>query len=276
MGESIWISQKTSRILSTGYKDFDDYFKILSGTCTIFYVCNQTYWDTVGLFPRWITNLFDDEFSVAISTRVDVTSATNVALKIIPDIFEKASVITKEERVYWIDMITAKGLSEGIDNDSMEGYREKLKSFELDPCTLYVVKNPEKRSSIDEVNSFIEEIINRGSKNMTGRIIVSSGDDLVDAWGIGKFLEFFRHQVNFLFHKFHHTGIYLLSYNSYPKKFHSKIERMADNILLWDYDLKKEGKYMQILKSPVIGSFFGKVPYKINEKNLPKFTLPTP
>ena len=276
MGEPIWISPKPHRILPTGYKDFDDYFKILSGTCTIFYVCNQTYWDTVGLFPRWITNLFDDEFSIAISTRFDVTTATNVALKRRPDIIKKASVITKEERIYWIDMITAKGLSEEIDKDSMEEYREKLKSFEIDPYTLYVVKNPEKRSSIDEVNSFIEEITSRVSKNMTGRIIVASGDDLVDAWRMGKFLGFFKHQVDSLLHKFHHTGIYIFSYKSYPKKFHARIERIADNIILWGYDEEKEEKYMQILKSSLINSFYGKVPYKMNEKNLPELKFPPP
>ena len=109
---------------------------------------------------------------------------------------------------------------------------------------------------------------------MTGRILVSSGDYLIDAWGMRKFLEFLHHQVDLLVHKFHHTGIYLFSYNSYPKKFHSKIERMADNIVLWCFDEEKEEKYMQILKSSVIGSFFGKVPYKISEKNLPEFKSP--
>ena len=271
MGEPIWIKPKPPRILPTDYKDFDDYFKILSGTCTIVCVCNQTYWDPVGLFSTWATNLFDDEFSVTISTRFDFATAVEMTFKRRPDILKRVSDVTKEERAYWIDMCIGKGLSGEVKDETTGEYREKLKSFEIDPCTLYIVKNPEKRSSINEVNSFLEEIIDRVPKNITGRIITATGDDLVDVWGMGKFLEFFKNQVDLLLHKFHHTGIYFFSYKNYPKKFHARIERMADNILLWGYDLEKEEKYMQILKSPIIGSFFGKVPYKMNEKMLPEF-----
>ena len=272
--EMIRINPKAPQILPSGYKDFDDYFKILSGTCTIFYVCNQTYWDTVGLFSNWATNLFDDEFSITVSTRFDFVSVANMVLKRMPDVLKRGSYITKEERAYWIDMCIGKGLFGEIKEETMKRYREKLKEFEIDPCTLYVVKNPEKRSSIDELTNYIEEITSRVSKDMKGRIIIANGDDLVDSWGMGKYLEFFQHQINLLVHKFHHAGICLFSYNSYPKKFHARIERMADNIVLWCYDEEKEEKYMQILKSPIIGSFFGKIPYKMNEKNLPEFKSP--
>ncbi|MFX0163302.1 MAG: hypothetical protein ACFE68_08260 [Candidatus Hodarchaeota archaeon] len=267
----IRINPKAPRILPSGYKDFDDYFKILSGSCTIFYVSNQTYWDAVGLLGRWASNLFDDEFNISISTRFDLITVIRMALERMPDIVERISFTAKEGKAYWIDMYSAKGLSEEMKKDFIEEYNQKLKSFGIDSLILYMVKNPEKSSSINEVNSFIKEIMGRVPKNMMGRIFVSIGDDFVDAWGMGTFLEFFKNQVDILLHKFHHTGIYSISYKNYLKKFHARIERMADNILLWGYDEEKEEKYMQILKSPIIGSFFGKVLYKMNEKMLPEF-----
>ena len=274
MEEPLRVKPKPPRALLTSYKNFDDYFKILSGTCTIFYVCNQTYWDTLGLFGRWASNLFDDEFNITITTRFNLITVIRMALERMPDIVERISFTAKEAKAYLIDMYSARGLSEEMKKDLTEEYNEELKSFGIDPLIVYLVKNPEKRSSIDELNSFIEEIIGRVSKDMMGRILASILDDFVDAWGMEKFLEFFKSHVHMLLHKFHHTGIYLFSYKSYPKKFHARIEMLADNILLWDYDLEKEEKFMQILKSPMINSFFGKIPYSINEKMLPEFKSP--
>ena len=273
MEKPIWVRQKSPRILPTGYKDFDDYFKILSGTCTIFYVCNQTYWDPIGIWCHWATNLFDDEFNITVSTRSDPVTAVKMAFKIDPEIIKRNSLFSREGRAYWIDMYSGKGLKEGIKENVIEEYIGELKQFEIDVFSLYLVKNPEKSSSIGELNSFIEEIIGRVSMEITGRIIISRGDDLLDAWK-NEFLKFFKNHVDLILHKFQHTGIYIFSYKNYPRKFHTAIEKIADNIILWEYDIEKEEKYMQILKSSVIDSFFGKVPYRINEKMLPEFKLP--
>ncbi len=271
--EPIWVRPKSPRILPTGYKDFDNYFKIFSGTCTIFYVCNQTYWDPIGIWCYWAMNLFDDEFNIMVSTRSDPVTAVKMAFKIDPEIVKRNSLFSREGRAYWIDMYSGKGLKEGIKEDVIEEYIGELKQFEIDVFSLYLVKNPEKSSSIGELNSFIEEMIGRVSVETTGRIIISRGDDLLDAWKNG-FLKFFRNHVDLILHKFQHTGIYIFSYKNYPRKFHTAIEKIADNIILWEYDIEKEEKYMQILKSSVINSFFGKVPYRINEKMLPEFKLP--
>ncbi len=273
MEKPIWVRQKSPRILPTGYKDFDDYFKILSGTCTIFYVCNQTYWDPIGIWCHWATNLFDDEFNITVSTRSDPVTAVKMAFKIDPEIIKRNSLFSREGRAYWIDMYSGKGLKEGIKEDVIEEYTGELKQFEIDVFSLYLVKNPEKSSSIGELDSFIEEITGRVSMETTGRIIITRGDDLLDAWK-NEFLKFFRNHVDLILHKFQHTGIYIFSYKNYPRKFHTAIEKIADNIILWEYDIEKEEKYMQILKSSVINSFFGKVPYRINEKMLPEFKLP--
>ncbi len=273
MEKPIWVRQKSPRILPTGYKDFDDYFKILSGTCTIFYVCNQTYWDPIGIWCHWATNLFDDEFNITVSTRSDPVTAVKMAFKIDPKIIKRNSLFSREGRAYWIDMYSGKGLKEGIKEDVIEEYIGELKQFEIDVFSLYLVKNPEKSSSIGELDSFIEEITGRVSMETTGRIIITRGDDLLDAWK-NEFLKFFRNHVDLILHKFQHTGIYIFSYKNYPRKFHTAIEKIADNIILWEYDIEKEEKYMQILKSSVIDSFFGKVPYRINEKMLPEFKLP--
>jgi len=48
---------------------------------------------------------------------------------------------------------------------------------------------------------------------------------------------------------------------------------MADNILLWGFDGEREEKFLQILKTPILNSFYGKVPYVLNQKGLPEFTV---
>ncbi|MEX2721112.1 MAG: hypothetical protein Q6362_006845 [Candidatus Wukongarchaeota archaeon] len=276
VGKPIGISSKPPRILPTGYEDFDDYFKILSGTCTIFYVCNQTYWDPRGLLVNWVVDLSNDEFNIIISTRFDPITATKLFFEVRPELVKRTPVFIKDGRGYWIDMYGGRGLKKDVRKDIIEKYEEGIKSFEIDPFAIYIVKNPEKNSSIDELNGFIREIMGRVSKNRIGRIFVHTLDNFVDSWGMEEFLEFFKHQVDLLLHKFHHTGVYVISYKSYPRNFHAKIERIADNIILRCYNQKKEEKYMQILKSSVIDSFFGKVPYRINEKMLPELKLPPP
>lgn len=268
----IW-PEEVRRELPTGIENFDNYFKILSGTFTIFYVCNQTYNDTQGVLGSWINNLFDDEIATVVSTYSDVITVIRGFMEKQPHLVEKSAVLTRDGRTSWIDMYTLKGFNEVEAEKVMVNHYKALKSLNYDENLLFMVKMPERCQSVKQLYDFLSEIMERNKGYRGMRIMVFYGDDLVDTWGPKNVLNVLKTQVNRFVHKLQHAYVYIFSYKGHLPKFHTFIERMADNILLWGFDGEREEKFLQILKTPILNSFYGKVPYVLNQKGLPEFTV---
>ena len=268
----IW-PEEVRRELPTGIENFDNYFKILSGTFTIFYVCNQTYNDIQGVLGSWINNLFDDEIATVVSTYSDVMTVIRGFMEKQPHLVEKSAVLTRDGRTSWIDMYTLRGFNEVEAEKVMVNYYKALKSLNYDENLLFMVKMPERCQSVKQLYDFLNEIMERNKGYRGMRIMVFYGDDLVDTWGPKNVLNVLKTQVNRFVHKLQHAYVYIFSYKGHLPKFHTFIERMADNILLWGFDGEKEEKFLQILKTPILNSFYGKVPYVLNQKGLPEFTV---
>ncbi len=266
----IW-PEEVRRELPTGIENFDNYFKILSGTFTIFYVCNQTYNDTQGVLGSWINNLFDDEFATVVSTYSDVITVIGGFMEKQPDLIEKAAVLSRDGRTSWIDMYTLRGFNEVEAENIMVNYYKVLKSLDYDVTLLFMVKMPERCQSINQLYDFLNEIMERNKGYRGMRVMVFYGDDFVDNWGPKNALNALKTQVNRFVQKLHHAYVYVFSYKGHLPEFHASIERMADNILLWDFDEEREEKFLRILKTPILNSFYGKVPYVLNQKGLPEF-----
>ncbi len=268
----IW-PEEVRRELPTGIENFDNYFKILSGTFTIFYVCNQTYNDIQGVLGSWINNLFDDEIATVVSTYSDVMTVIRGFMEKQPHLVEKSAVLTRDGRTSWIDMYTLRGFNEVEAEKVMVNHYKALKSLNYDENLLFMVKMPERCQSVKQLYDFLNEIMERNKGYRGMRIMVFYGDDLVDTWGPKNVLNVLKTQVNRFVHKLQHAYVYIFSYKGHLPKFHTFIERMADNILLWGFDGEKEEKFLQILKTPILNSFYGKVPYVLNQKGLPEFTV---
>lgn len=268
----IW-PEEVRRELPTGIENFDNYFKILSGTFTIFYVCNQTYDDTQGVLGSWINNLFDDEIATVVSTYSDVITVIRGFMEKQPHLVEKSAVLARAGRTSWIDMYTLKGFNEVEAEKVMVNHYKALKSLNYDENLLFMVKMPERCQSVKQLYDFLSEIMERNKGYRGMRIMVFYGDDLVDTWGPKNVLNVLKTQVNMFAHKLQHAYVYIFSYKGHLPKFHTFIERMADNILLWGFDGEREEKFLQILKTPILNSFYGKVPYVLNQKGLPEFTV---
>ncbi len=268
----IW-PEEVRRELPTGIENFDNYFKILSGTFTIFYVCNQTYNDTQGVLGSWINNLFDDEIATVVSTYSDVITVIRGFMEKQPHLVEKSAVLTRDGRTSWIDMYTLRGFNEVEAEKVMVNHYKALKSLNYDENLLFMVKMPERCQSVKQLYDFLSEIMERNKGYRGMRIMVFYGDDLVDTWGPKNVLNVLKTQVNRFVHKLQHAYVYIFSYKGHLPKFHTFIERMADNILLWGFDGEREEKFLQILKTPILNSFYGKVPYVLNQKGLPEFTV---
>ncbi|MEX2721480.1 MAG: hypothetical protein Q6362_008755 [Candidatus Wukongarchaeota archaeon] len=268
----IW-PEEVRRELPTGIENFDNYFKILSGTFTIFYVCNQTYNDIQGVLGSWINNLFDDEIATVVSTYSDVMTVIRGFMEKQPHLVEKSAVLTRDGRTSWIDMYTLRGFNEVEAEKVMVNYYKALKSLNYDENLLFMVKMPERCQSVKQLYDFLNEIMERNKGYRGMRIMVFYGDDLVDTWGPKNVLNVLKTQVNRFVHKLQHAYVYIFSYKGHLPKFHTFIERMADNILLWGFDGEREEKFLQILKTPILNSFYGKVPYVLNQKGLPEFTV---
>ncbi len=268
----IW-PEEVRRELPTGIENFDNYFKILSGTFTIFYVCNQTYNDTQGVLGSWINNLFDDEIATVVSTYSDVITVIRGFMEKQPHLVEKSAVLARAGRTSWIDMYTLKGFNEVEAEKVMVNHYKALKSLNYDENLLFMVKMPERCQSVKQLYDFLSEIMERNKGYRGMRIMVFYGDDLVDTWGPKNVLNVLKTQVNRFVHKLQHAYVYIFSYKGHLPKFHTFIERMADNILLWGFDGEREEKFLQILKTPILNSFYGKVPYVLNQKGLPEFTV---
>ena len=268
----IW-PEEVRRELPTGIENFDNYFKILSGTFTIFYVCNQTYNDIQGVLGSWINNLFDDEIATVVSTYSDVMTVIRGFMEKQPHLVEKSAVLTRDGRTSWIDMYTLRGFNEVEAEKVMVNYYKALKSLNYDENLLFMVKMPERCQSVKQLYDFLNEIMERNKGYRGMRIMVFYGDDLVDTWGPKNVLNVLKTQVNRFGHKLQHAYVYIFSYKGHLPKFHTFIERMADNILLWGFDGEREEKFLQILKTPILNSFYGKVPYVLNQKGLPEFTV---
>lgn len=268
----IW-PEEVRRELPTGIENFDNYFKILSGTFTIFYVCNQTYNDTQGVLGSWINNLFDDEIATVVSTYSDVITVIRGFMEKQPHLVEKSAVLTRDGRTSWIDMYTLRGFNEVEAEKVMVNHYKALKSLNYDENLLFMVKMPERCQSVKQLYDFLNEIMERNKGYRGMRIMVFYGDDLVDTWGPKNVLNVLKTQVNRFVHKLQHAYVYIFSYKGHLPKFHTFIERMADNILLWGFDGEREEKFLQILKTPILNSFYGKVPYVLNQKGLPEFTV---
>ncbi len=268
----IW-PEEVRRELPTGIENFDNYFKILSGTFTIFYVCNQTYNDTQGVLGSWINNLFDDEIAAVVSTYSDVITVIRGFMEKQPHLVEKSAVLARYGRTSWIDMYTLRGFNEVEAEKVMVNHYKALKSLNYDENLLFMVKMPERCQSVKQLYDFLSEIMERNKGYRGMRIMVFYGDDLVDTWGPKNVLNVLKTQVNRFVHKLQHAYVYIFSYKGHLPKFHTFIERMADNILLWGFDGEREEKFLQILKTPILNSFYGKVPYVLNQKGLPEFTL---
>ena len=163
----IW-PEEVRRELSTGIENFDNYFKILSGTFTIFYVCNQTYNDPQGVLGSWINNLFDDEFATVVSTFSDVITIIRGFMETRPHLVEKSAVLTRQGRSCWIDMYTLRGFSDVEAENIMVNYNKVLKSFEYDENLFFMVKMPERCQSITQLFDFLNEIMerNKGYRGM--------------------------------------------------------------------------------------------------------------
>ncbi len=268
----IW-PEEVRRELPTGIENFDNYFKILSGTFTIFYVCNQTYNDIQGVLGSWINNLFDDEIATVVSTYSDVMTVIRGFMEKQPHLVEKSAVLTRDGRTSWIDMYTLRGFNEVEAEKVMVNHYKALKSLNYDENLLFMVKMPERCQSVKQLYDFLNEIMERNKGYRGMRIMVFYGDDLVDTWGPKNVLNVLKTQVNRFGHKLQHAYVYIFSYKGHLPKFHTFIERMADNILLWGFDGEREEKFLQILKTPILNSFYGKVPYVLNQKGLPEFTV---
>lgn len=268
----IW-PEEVRRELPTGIENFDNYFKILSGTFTIFYVCNQTYNDTQGVLGSWINNLFDDEIATVVSTYSDVITVIRGFMEKQPHLVEKSAVLARAGRTSWIDMYTLKGFNEVEAEKVMVNHYKALKSLNYDENLLFMVKMPERCQSVKQLYDFLSEIMERNKGYREMRIMVFYGDDLVDTWGPKNVLNVLKTQVNRFVHKLQHAYVYIFSYKGHLPKFHTFIERMADNILLWGFDGEREEKFLQILKTPILNSFYGKVPFVLNQKGLPEFTV---
>lgn len=268
----IW-PEEVRRELPTGIENFDNYFKILSGTFTIFYVCNQTYNDTQGVLGSWINNLFDDEIATVVSTYSDVITVIRGFMEKQPHLVEKSAVLTRDGRTSWIDMYTLRGFNETEAEKIMVSHYKALESLNYDENLLFMVKMPERCQSVKQLFDFLNEIMERNKGYRGMRIMVFYGDDFVDTWGPKNVLNVLKTQVNKFVHKLQHAYVYIFSYKGHLPKFHAFIERMADNILLWGFDEEREEKFLQILKTPILNSFYGKVPYVLNQKGLPEFTV---
>jgi len=266
----IW-PEEVRKELPTGIENFDNYFKILSGTFTIFYVCNQTYNDPQGVLGSWINNLFDEEFATVVSTYNDVITVIRGFMETQPELIEKSAVLTREGRSSWIDLYTLRGFNEVEAENIIVNYYKMLKSLEYDENLLFMVKMPERCQSITQLFDFLNELMERNKGYRRMRMMVFYGDDFVDNWGLKNTLKILKTQVNRYVQKLNHAYVYIFSYKGHLPEFHTSIERIADNILLWGFNKEKEEKFLQILKTPILNSFYGKIPYILNQKGLPEF-----
>ena len=188
-----------------------------------------------------------------------------------PHLVEKSAVLTREGRSSWIDMYTLRGFDEVEAENIMVNYRKVLKTLDYNENLLFMVKMPERCQSIKQLCDFLNEIMwrNKGYQGM--RVMVFYGDDFVDNWGPKNTLKTLKIQVNRFVKKLNHAYVYVFSYKGHLPEFHTFIERMADNILLWGFDEDREEKFLRILKTPILKSFYGKVPYVLDQKGLPEF-----
>ncbi|MFX0163239.1 MAG: hypothetical protein ACFE68_07930 [Candidatus Hodarchaeota archaeon] len=273
MEEKIWITAgEPRRKMPTGVKNFDSFFKILSGACTVFYVENQTYSDPHSLLAAWSTNCAEDEYGIIINTYDDPVRLAEKFQNLNPEIVEKTIKLSKEDRFFWIDMFTYRGFTDVEAEKLWVDYKLALESFGINFSSYFSVKKPSDFGSIHGLNPALNNILERTGGEKKARIVVSYGDDLVDLVGEDEFLKFYRRQINTIIHKFNNTAIYLFSYMGHSQRFHATLERLSDSVIRWGWGRvgkrAQEEKFLEILKSPLPDFYLGKIRYKLNKKML--------
>lgn len=273
MEEKIWIAAgEPRREMSTGVKNFDNFFKIFSGACTVFYVENQTYNDPLSLVAAWSTNCAEDEYGIIINTFDDPVRITEKFQSLNPEIVEKTIKLSKEDRFFWIDMFTYRGFTDVEAERVLVDYESASKIFGVNFSFFFSVKKPSDFGSIHGLNPILNHILELG-REKKARIIIAYGDDLVDLIGEDEFLKFYRRQINTIIHKFNNTAIFLFSYMSHSQGFHAALERLSDSVIRWGWGQvrkrSQEEKFLEVLKSPLADVYLGKICYKLNKKMLP-------
>lgn len=274
MEEKIWIAAgEPRREMLTGEKNFDAFFKIISGACAIFYVENQTYNDPLSLVATWLTNCAEDEYGVIINTYDDPVRLAENFQNLNPEIVEKTIMLSKENRFFWIDMFTYRGFNDVEAEKLWVDYKLALEPLDVNFSNYFSVKKPSDFGSIHGLNPVLNHILERAGGEKKARIAVAYGDDLVDLTGEDEFLKFYRRQINTIIHKFNNAAIFIFSYMSHSQKFHATLERLSDSVIRWGWGRlgrrSQEEKFLEILKSPIPDVYLGKVRYNLNKKMLP-------
>ncbi len=274
MEEKIWIAAgEPRREMSTGVKNFDIFFKIFSGVCTVFYVENQTYNDPLSLVAAWSTNCAEDEYGIIINTYDDPVRLAEKFQSLNPEIVEKTIRLSKEDRFFWIDMFTYRGFTDVEAKKLWVDYKVALESFGVNFSSYFSVKKPSDFGSIYGLNPILNHILEQVGGEKKARIVIAYCDDLVDLIGEDEFLKFYRRQLNTIIHKFNNSVICLFSYMSHSKGFHATLERLSDSVIRWGWGRVgrrfQEEKFLEILKSPLPDVYLGKIRYKLNKMMLP-------
>jgi len=274
MEEKIWIAAgEPRREMPTGVKNFDNFFKIISGACTVFYVENQTYNDPLSLIAAWSTNCAEDEYSIIINTHNDPVRLAKKFQSLNPELVEKTIKLSKENRFFWIDMFTYRGFTDVEAEKLQVDYKVALESFGLNFSSYYNVKKPSDFGSIYGLNPTLKHILEQIGGEKKARITIVYTDDLVDLIGEDEFLKFYRRQINTIIHKFNNAVICVFSYMNHSQGFHATLERLSDSVIRWSWGRvrrqSQEEKFLEILKSPLADVYLGKIRYKLNKKMLP-------
>lgn len=274
MEEKIWITAgEPRREMPTGVKNFDAFFKILSGVCTIFYVENQTYNDPTSLVAAWSTNCAEDEYGIIINTYDDPVRLAKNFQNLNPEVVEKTMRLSKEDRFFWIDMFTYRGFTDVEAEKLWVDYKLALEPLDFNFSNFFSVKKPSDFGSIHGLNPVLNHILERTGGEKKARIAVAYGDDLVDLTGEDEFLKFYRRQINTIIHKFNNGAIFVFSHMTHSQKFHATLERLSDSVIRWGWGRvgrsSQQEKFLEILKSLIPDVYLGKVRYKLNKKMLP-------
>jgi len=260
------------RRLASRNEGFDQYFGIVTGTSTIMYVQNQTYYDPLALMIDWFTNAVEDtETLLLVTTYANPIDIARWCERRQPSAFSTFVGTSKQRRFWWIDLFTYRGFSEHEQAKIHVGYSEHLKQLGADPGILIMPRKPDELQSVDGLPAAINRITNQIHGTGTIRMMLAYVDDFIDEVGPQAALTYLRRLIN-LMRKFGHTLLFLMTWRGSTPEFHTSCERMVDQVLRWGYGnvsgQKQHSKFLQILKTtaPDETTTYLKVPYSIKNR----------
>ncbi|MFX1564303.1 MAG: hypothetical protein ACFFDP_13450 [Promethearchaeota archaeon] len=262
---------KRQRLL-TGNKGFDQYFGIMSGTSTIIYVQNQTYFDPLALMINWFTNSVEKtDTLILVTTYANPIDIARWCERRLPNAFSTFVKTSREERFWWIDLFTYRGFGEHEQAKIHIGYTEHLKQLGGKPGILIMPRKPNELQSVEGLPAAINKITNQIHGKGNIRLLMAYVDDFVDEVGPQAALTYLRRLIN-LMRKFGHTLILHTTWRGSTPEFHTSCERMVDQVLRWGYGnvpgQKQHSKFLQILKTtaPDEMATYLKVPYQMKDR----------